>query len=51
MSIGTTAFGCIMEDPHGAIRVEVAVRRPKRNRNLRPSGKVDHAEDLASRRQ
>ena len=51
MSKRTTAVGCITEDPREAIRLEVAVRKPNRNRNLRPSGKVGHSEDLASRRQ
>jgi hypothetical protein len=51
MSKGTAIVDYIMEEPREAIRLEVAVRKPNRNRNLRPSGKVDHAEDLASRRQ
>src|SRR5260221_7164896 len=51
MSKGTATADYIMEDPREAIRLEVAVRKPNGNRNLRPSGKVGHAEDLVSRRQ
>ena len=51
MREGTATVDYIMEDPCETIRPEVAVRKPNRNRNLRPSGKVDHAEDLISRGQ
>ena len=51
MSKDTATVDYIMEDPREAVRLEVAVRKPNRNRNLRPSGKVDHAEDLISRGQ
>ena len=51
MSKGTATIDYIMEDPPEAVRLEVAARKRNGNRNLRPSGKVDHAEDLVSRRQ
>ena len=51
MNKGALTADYIMEDPREAIRLEVAVRKRNGNRNLRPSGKVGHAEDLVSRRQ
>jgi hypothetical protein len=51
MSKGTATVDYIMEDLREAVRLEVAVRKRDGNRNLRPSGKVGHAEDLVSRRQ
>jgi len=51
MRKGTVTVDYIMEEPREAMPLESRSQKAQRESELRPSGKVGHAEDLVSRRQ